>query len=301
MTDWPRWCTTSWAWTPIRGSPMSSEPSEQAKCSWDGTGLAAYKRLERAGSRGRCHNGVMRLTRAQFEALFEVWTGAGRGARACGARAWRHCPRGCSVLMTSFCGPIFVYNPDYMAVMQSRLQPVDIKALPPAHRAIFQAQQTQRRASREGGFAHRYQPPPGTPHRRCAGRSTKVREAPVDDRQLAFEDLEGAVAEAEDAAARAPQQVRPPPVAVPLDAISGICPGAWNASNTSSNRQHAVPLRVRPDDPHRRGPHRAAGHRAGAAAGHRRCARSTPAAPARLVIQATSSPADADRGGAGAG
>ncbi len=26
--------------------------------------------------------------------------------------------------------------------MQSRLQPIDIKAFPPAHRAIFQAQQT---------------------------------------------------------------------------------------------------------------------------------------------------------------
>ena len=40
---------------------------------WDGTGLVlAYKRLEQ----GRfawptVHNGVMRLTRAQFEALFE--------------------------------------------------------------------------------------------------------------------------------------------------------------------------------------------------------------------------------------
>ena len=56
---------------------------------WDGTGLVlAYKRLEQ----GRfawpaVHNGVIRLTRAQFEALFEGWTGAGRGVRGYGARA----------------------------------------------------------------------------------------------------------------------------------------------------------------------------------------------------------------------
>ena len=79
------------------------EPSEPTgSVRWDGTGLVlAYKRLEQ----GRfawptVHNGVMRL---KFEALFADC--AGRGARACGARAWRRdCPRGCSTLPARFAG-----------------------------------------------------------------------------------------------------------------------------------------------------------------------------------------------------
>ena len=88
--------------------------------------------------------------------------------------------------------------------MQSRLQPIDIKALPPAHRAIFQAQQeandelratvelltdTNRRLERLINELRR------------AIYDKKSEKRPLDDRQLAFEDLEGAVAEAEEAAA----------------------------------------------------------------------------------------------------
>ena len=131
----------------------------------------------------------------------------------------------------------------------------------------------QRRASREGGFAHRYQPPPGTPHRRAAPGDLRqeVREAP---------------------AGRSPTGVRGPGRRGGRGRGSRGCAGHLNRSvlrqspcpSTQSRAsaqgpgthrtrhrtgQHAVPLRVRPDDPHRRGPHRAAGHRAGAAAGHR--------------------------------
>ena len=98
--------------------------------------------------------------------------------------------------------------------MQSRLQPVDIKALPPAHRAIFQAQQTANDELRA-----RVELLTDTNRRlehlidelRRAIYDKKSEKRPLDDRQLAFEDLEGAVAEAEEAAAApAPQQVRPP-------------------------------------------------------------------------------------------
>ena len=46
----------------------------------------------------------------------------------------------------SFFGPVFVYNQliicDSIQSCRAASEPVDIKALPPAHRAIFQAQQT---------------------------------------------------------------------------------------------------------------------------------------------------------------
>ena len=88
--------------------------------------------------------------------------------------------------------------------MQSRLQPIDIKALPPAHRAIFQAQQTANDELRA-----RVDLLTDTNRRlehliselRRAIYDKKSEKRPLDDRQLAFEDLEGAVAEAEEAAA----------------------------------------------------------------------------------------------------
>ena len=95
--------------------------------------------------------------------------------------------------------------------MQSRLQPVDIKALPPAHRAIFQAQQAafeqQQEANDELRAAvelltdtnRRLEHLIGELRRAIYNKKSEKR--PLDDRQLAFEDLEGAVAEAEEAAA----------------------------------------------------------------------------------------------------
>ena len=82
---------------------------------WDGTGLVlAYKRLEQ----GRfawpaVHNGVIRLTRAQFEALFEgldwrrAWSPRVRRPRT----AAQASPKGDSTVITGpFFGPIIVYN-----------------------------------------------------------------------------------------------------------------------------------------------------------------------------------------------
>ena len=87
--------------------------------------------------------------------------------------------------------------------MQSRCEPVDPKALPPAHRALFQAQQADNEELRA-----RVDLLTDT-NRRLEHLVTELRRAiydkrsekrPLDDRQLAFEDLEGAVAEAEEAA-----------------------------------------------------------------------------------------------------
>ena len=88
--------------------------------------------------------------------------------------------------------------------MQSRLQPVDIKALPPAHRAIFQAQQTandelRARVDLLTDTNRRLEHLIGELRRAIYDKKSEKR--PLDDRQLAFEDLEGAVAEAEEAAA----------------------------------------------------------------------------------------------------
>ena len=88
--------------------------------------------------------------------------------------------------------------------MQSRLQPVDIKALPPAHRAIFQAQQTandelRARVELLTDTNRRLEHLIGELRRAIYDKKSEKR--PLDDRQLAFEDLEGAVAEAEEAAA----------------------------------------------------------------------------------------------------
>ena len=94
--------------------------------------------------------------------------------------------------------------------MQSRLQPVDIKALPPAHRAIFQAQQAAFEQQQEANdeLRARVELLTDTNRRlehligelRRAIYDKKSEKRPLDDRQLAFEDLEGAVAEAEEAA-----------------------------------------------------------------------------------------------------
>ena len=113
-----------------------------------------------------------------------------------------------------FFGPVIVYN--YLiiwsySVMTSRLQPVDIKALPPAHRAIFQAQQAAFEQQQEANDELRATVELLTDtNRRLEHLIGELRRAiydkksekrPLDDRQLAFEDLEGAVAEAEEAAA----------------------------------------------------------------------------------------------------
>ena len=95
--------------------------------------------------------------------------------------------------------------------MQSRLQPVDIKALPPAHRALFERQQTAFQAQQTANDELRARVDLLTDtNRRLEHLIDELRRAiydkksekrPLDDRQLAFEDLEGAVAEAEEAAA----------------------------------------------------------------------------------------------------
>ena len=88
--------------------------------------------------------------------------------------------------------------------MKSRLQPVDIKAFPPAHRAIFQAQQTandELRATVELLTDTNRRLEHLISELRRAIYDKKSEKRPLDDRQLAFEDLEGAVAEAEEAAA----------------------------------------------------------------------------------------------------
>ena len=64
----------------------------------------------------------------------------------------------------------------------------------------------------------------------------KSEKRPLDDRQLAFEDLEGAVAEAEEAAAAPGTSTGPSSSRRAPRRNLGHLPGAWNASNTSSNR-----------------------------------------------------------------
>ena len=95
--------------------------------------------------------------------------------------------------------------------MQSRSEPGDLKTLSPAHRAIFQAQQAAFEQEQEANdeLRARVELLTGTNHRlehligelRRAIYDKKSEKRPLDDRQLAFEDLEGAVAEAEEAAA----------------------------------------------------------------------------------------------------
>ena len=165
--------------------------------------------------------------------------------------------------------------------MQSRLQPIDIKALPPAHRAIFQAQQAAFEQQQEANDELRARVDLLTDtNRRLEHLVSELRRAiynkksekrPLDDRQLAFEDLEGAVAEAEEAAAAPGTSTTPSsakrraPATQPRASAQG--PGTDRTRHRTG--QHAVSLRVRGHGAHRRGPHRAAGHRAGATAGHR--------------------------------
>ena len=94
--------------------------------------------------------------------------------------------------------------------MQSRPEPVDLKTLSPAHRAIFQAQQAAFEQQQEANDELRATVELLTEsNRRLEHLVGELRRAiydkksekrPLDDRQLAFEDLEGAVAEAEEAA-----------------------------------------------------------------------------------------------------
>ena len=88
--------------------------------------------------------------------------------------------------------------------MQSRPESVDLTALPPAHRSIFQAQQTandELRATVELLTDTNRRLEHLISELRRAIYDKKSEKRPLDDRQLAFEDLEGAVAEAEEAAA----------------------------------------------------------------------------------------------------
>ena len=87
--------------------------------------------------------------------------------------------------------------------MQSRPESVDLTALPPAHRSIFQAQQTandELRATVELLTDTNRRLEHLISELRRAIYDKKSEKRPLDDRQLAFEDLEGAVAEAEEAA-----------------------------------------------------------------------------------------------------
>ena len=104
--------------------------------------------------------------------------------------------------------------------MQSRLQPVDIKALPPAHRAIFQAQQTANDELRaEGGFAHTIPTAAwNTSSASCAGRSTtrsprSARWTIANWRSRTWKARWPRPRKPR--LRRAPQQPRPPPSAVP--------------------------------------------------------------------------------------
>ena len=95
--------------------------------------------------------------------------------------------------------------------MQNRPEPVDLETLPPAHRALFQRQQTAFQAQQTANDELRARVDLLTDtNRRLEHLIDELRRAiydkksekrPLDDRQLAFEDLEGAVAEAEEAAA----------------------------------------------------------------------------------------------------
>ena len=165
--------------------------------------------------------------------------------------------------------------------MQSRPEPVDLETLPPAHRALFQRQQTAFQAQQTANDELRARVDLLTDtNRRLEHLIDELRRAiydkksekrPLDDRQLAFEDLEGAVAEAEEAAAAPGTSTGPSSAKSPCPSTQSRASAQGPGTDRTRHRtgQHAVPLRVRPDDPHRRGPHRAAGHRAGAASGHR--------------------------------
>ena len=158
--------------------------------------------------------------------------------------------------------------------MQSRPESVDLTALPPAHRSIFQGMQT-------GNDELRATVELLTDTNRCwnissascAGRSTtrsprSARWTIANWRSRTWRARWPRPRKPR--LRRAPQQPRPPPSAVPRAA--SICPGALSGSSTSSSPRARVSLRVRGHDPHRRGPHRSGwtscrrncGHRHGA-------------------------------------
>ena len=120
--------------------------------------------------------------------------------------------------------------------MQAHPEAVDLKALPEAHRALFERQQADNEELRA-----RVELLADTNRRlehlveelRRAIYDKRSEKRPLDDRQLAFEDLEGAVAEVEEAAAAAgatgnlARHPAPCPAAQPRPSAEG--PGADRA------------------------------------------------------------------------
>ena len=122
--------------------------------------------------------------------------------------------------------------------MQAHPEAVDPEALPEAHRALFERRQADNEEPRArvellADTNRRLEHLVEEPRRAIYGKRSEKR--PLDDRRLAFEDLEGAVAEAGEAAAAA-GAAGTSPGAVPRGATSGICRRAWGGSRKSSNR-----------------------------------------------------------------
>ena len=198
---------------------------------WDGTGL--NKRLEQ----GRfawptVHNGVMRLTRAQFEALFEgLWR---RTTRGCGARAGGLTPKALPF-------------PDPFEVLGRRAVTVDLPVRSSSREAPTAAWNTSSKLRR-------------------AIYDKKSEKRPLDDRQLAFEDLEGAVADAPGTSTTPSSAKR----RAPRRNLGHLPRGLERIEQVIEPDSTQCPCGC--GDSASGGPHRAAGHRAGA-----RCI----AAPAR--------------------
>lgn len=151
------------------------------------------------------------------------------------------------------------------------------RSQPPASRlpgGLCGAAGGQRRAARQGRYAHREQPAPGTPGRRAAALHLRqeVREARCRRTATGVRGSRGGgnrggrsrgyrrpgaartVGVGPEAPGRAAQPGAP-----------ARAPAAYRADHRA--RQHGVCVRPRADGAHRRRPQRAAGHRSGAAAG----------------------------------
>ena len=161
---------------------------------WDGSGLVlTYKRLE--GGKfawPAISDGVMRLSKAQFEALFEGldWRRVyGRRVRAPAAAEW------IGLLFAHQWSAHWQYNPSMLPDRND----LDLNMLPPEHRAAFEAM--QRRVDVLAEANKRQEALIKELRHALHGKTSET--LTEDERQLAFEDLTIAIAECDAASEEA--------------------------------------------------------------------------------------------------
>lgn len=225
---------------------------------WDGSGrVLTSKRLD-AGkiARPAVQDGVMRLSRAQFEALVEGLDWRRVHARRVRRPAAAECIRAPRSIPTCWFG-------DTIRGMSTAPEDIDLSALPPPDRVPAVKALAARTSELEALTGRQDAVIQELRQALCGKTSETLTE---DERHLAFEDLEVAVSEVEET--RAAASVAP-------EARHGKPHPRHSAGpSTADRRRHRtgksrMSMRVWADAPDRRGSHRAAGYRAGAAAGDR--------------------------------